>query len=322
MVKDSHSKNIQALRGLAIIAVVLIHNTPNGIAQVICRPFLNFAVGLFLFLSGMLSNAKSRNTKNRIKKVIIPYIIWTFIYIVLHNLNNIKEIPISYIKALMSGNAAAIMYYIFVYCEFTLLLPLIDKLARSRYKYWGFIISPLEIIIMRMMPMIWGYDLNKEISIIMNISCLGWFSYYYLGYMVGNNILIVKNGLTKKITILSIVLLLQVFEGYLYYRIGEANCGTQLKLSAVFTGILICLISYELIYTNWLYKFNFLILLGNHSFGIYFSHLAVMSLISKIPYYTKYVVYPINGICVVLISLFCVIVGKKILGKYSKYMAL
>lgn len=43
------SYKIQMLRGLAIIAVVFIHNTPSGLAQVYFRTFLNFSVGLFLF---------------------------------------------------------------------------------------------------------------------------------------------------------------------------------------------------------------------------------------------------------------------------------
>lgn len=53
------SNKVQILRGLAIIAVVFIHNTPDGLAQVYCRPFFNFSVGLFLFLSGFLSNAST-----------------------------------------------------------------------------------------------------------------------------------------------------------------------------------------------------------------------------------------------------------------------
>lgn len=62
------SKKIQILRGLAIIAVVFIHNTPGGLAQVFCRPFLNFSVGLFLFLSGMLSDAGRYDPGKRLKK--------------------------------------------------------------------------------------------------------------------------------------------------------------------------------------------------------------------------------------------------------------
>ena len=81
-VSDSVSTKIQALRGLAIIAVVFIHCTPGGLAQVIYRPFLNIGVGLFLFFSGMLSDAKKWNPKKRLIKILIPYAIWT-LYILL-----------------------------------------------------------------------------------------------------------------------------------------------------------------------------------------------------------------------------------------------
>lgn len=50
--KDSY---IQALRGLAIAAVVLIHCLPESSASIALRPFLNWSVALFLFLSGMLT---------------------------------------------------------------------------------------------------------------------------------------------------------------------------------------------------------------------------------------------------------------------------
>ena len=62
MQKDN---NIQILRGIAIVAVVFIHNTPAG-GQIICRPFLNFAVGLFLFLSGMLTKTSTWNPKKEL----------------------------------------------------------------------------------------------------------------------------------------------------------------------------------------------------------------------------------------------------------------
>lgn len=46
MAKDRY---LQALRGLAISAVVLIHCLPQCAASVAIRPFLNFSVALFLF---------------------------------------------------------------------------------------------------------------------------------------------------------------------------------------------------------------------------------------------------------------------------------
>ena len=41
------SYKVQIIRGIAIIAVVCIYTTPSGIAQVLWRPFLNFAVAFF-----------------------------------------------------------------------------------------------------------------------------------------------------------------------------------------------------------------------------------------------------------------------------------
>ncbi len=76
---ENQSGKIQILRGIAIIAVVFLHNTPTGIIEVFCRPFTNFAVGLFLFLSGLLTSKDRWNPQKRITKVIIPYVIWTFI---------------------------------------------------------------------------------------------------------------------------------------------------------------------------------------------------------------------------------------------------
>lgn len=52
MVRDPY---VQALRGLAIAAVVLIHCLPESGMSIVLRPFLNWAVAMFLFLSGLLT---------------------------------------------------------------------------------------------------------------------------------------------------------------------------------------------------------------------------------------------------------------------------
>ena len=316
------SKNIQILRGLAIIAVVFIHNTPIGLAQVFFRPFLNFAVGLFIFLSGMLSNSSKWNPKKRILKVLIPYVLWTLIYSTLRNISNPTYIPIAFFKNLLTGKAAAVMYYIFVYCEFTLLIPLIDRLAKSRFKYYGFLITPIEIIVMRLIPLITGFELNKYISIVMSISCLGWFTYFYLGYLLGNNLTTI-NISSKKVLLLWIIsILLQFAEGFYYYSLGDTNCGTQLKLTSIISGTLFALMAYNYVIQGTTKNANILKLLGDNSFGIYFSHLAVMAVIDLLPAYANYVPYPITAIVAITITTICVLLGKRILGKYSKYLAL
>ena len=126
-VSDNRSLRIQVLRGLAIIAVVIIHSIPTGIAQVWLRPFVNFSVALFLFLSGMLSKADRWNPGKRLVKVLIPYAIWTLVYVVLHNYKNISGIPLIYLKNLITTKSAVIMYYIFVYILGMFLIILVGK---------------------------------------------------------------------------------------------------------------------------------------------------------------------------------------------------
>ena len=60
MAKDRY---LQALCGLAISAVVLIHCLPQCAASVAIRPFLNFSVALFLFLSGVLTDERKFNAR-------------------------------------------------------------------------------------------------------------------------------------------------------------------------------------------------------------------------------------------------------------------
>lgn len=323
-ITENKSYRIQVLRGIAIIAVVLLHNVPHAaMFQVWIRPFVNFSVGLFLFLSGMLSCLERWDPKKRILKVIIPYAIWTLVYVGLSNINNVYNIPLAYIKSLVIADSASVMYYVFVYIEFTLLIPIIDKMAKSKYKYIGFIISPLEIIVMRMLPLMAGWEFNKYIGTVMHVSCLGWFSYFYFGYMIGNGLLQFKYKLpTSKIFVMLIFsVCLQIVEGFWYLSLGELNCGTQLKLSAILTGIIFVYLCYRYLDEE-ISKPKFIHLLGDYSFAIFFSHLAVMSCLRHIPYYTQIAVFPLNTVVVISVCLLCAILGKKVLGKFAKYVAL
>lgn len=118
-------------------------------------------------------------------------------------------------------------------------------------------------------------------------------------------------------------IVLQILEGFWYYSMGEQNCGTQGKLSAILSGALFVLLAYKYIESDkeMSCKYKTLHLLGDCSFGIYFSHIAVMAVLNKIPHYTTVIIFPFNAIIAVAISCVCVLLGKKILGKYGKYVA-
>lgn len=76
--------NIQILRAICIIAVVVIHTCPSGILGVLMRPFCNFCVGTFIFISGYLTKHSIPDIKafykKRLVRIFVPYTIWSVVY--------------------------------------------------------------------------------------------------------------------------------------------------------------------------------------------------------------------------------------------------
>lgn len=306
---------IQIFRAFAIIAVVMIHTTPSGEYQVLCRPFINFSVATFLFLSGYLTNANNENwfifCKKRIIRVIVPYIIWSIIY----SLPTILHIGIeSLFKNLITARACGTLYYIYVYIQFVLLTPFLCKLARSKYRYIGWIIAPISILIFQYYRLLTGIEYNEYVTLIWADSCLGWFSFYYIGLLLGNRI-IEKNYSLKILTILYVIsIFIQIAEGYGWFLLGEKNCGTQLKFTALLTSILFILIIYTILQRKSInIKNKFLRILGDYSFGIYLCHIMVLQILKYIPYY-KMIPYPITSIIVLFASLAMCHIGHKVFG--------
>ena len=304
----------------------MIHTAPYGKPQVFIRPFINFGVALFLFISGYLINVDSINKKKfykkRIKRVLIPYFIWTSLYTIVEFIGsefNLKKFIMNFALA----KSAAMMYYIFVYIQFILLTPFLCKLVKSKYNWLGWLIAPLSVII-KYYWLFFKIDPNDIISSLYDVCCLGWFTYYYLGLYLKNRSASLKCDLKKLIIIYIITILLQILEGYGWYSFGNMSCGTQLKISSFLTGVSFIMIAYWYINNDkYIGKNRLLILVGDYSFGIYISHIIFINILNKIIPTWKQIPFVINSLIVLSISLLFVIIGKKILGeKIGKYIGL
>jgi fucose 4-O-acetylase-like acetyltransferase len=102
---SKRDESFDFFRGIAIIAVVAIHvssvfNSYNSNGLLLYRQSLNFAVPLFLFISGyFLSNKKidsfeeyKRFLTHRLSRVLVPYLFWSILIlscgvIISHNFN-------------------------------------------------------------------------------------------------------------------------------------------------------------------------------------------------------------------------------------------
>lgn len=309
---------VQVFRALAIIAVVMIHTTPEGACQIYIKPFINFAVAIFLFLSGYLTSAKSDNWmmfyRKRIIRVIIPYLIWTIIY----SISDFRYNGfVGLAKNLLSANATTTLYYIFVYIQFVLLTPLLLRLARSRYRYIGWLIAPMSVIIFKYIPSFGYLPIDKNIQLFWSDSCLGWFTFYYLGLILGNKIIDRRFKLSNLLLLYCISVLLQIGEGYVWCMCGMVGCGSQLKLTAILSSSIFMLIIYNILENdNYKMQCRTMEIIGDFSFGIYLSHMMILKVFEVIPVYEE-IPYPITSLIVLLFSLalcyMCTLaIGKKV----------
>ena len=308
---------IQFFRAISIIAVVMIHTTPYGECQVFCRPFINFSVATFLFLSGYLTKIENDNwcfsIKKRIIRVIVPYIIWTIIYTMPSLISGGGGWLL--IENLLTAKAAGTLYYIFVYIQFVLLAPFLSLLAKSKYRHLGWFVAPISILIFKYYGLLTGTQTSEFLKLLWSNSCLGWFTFFYLGLMLGNRVLQPNFSLKKLELLYFVSIIFQMGEGYVWYVLGESNYGTQIKITSLITSTLCMLIIYTILNTrSLLIKNRFLLSLGDYSFGIYLSHIMVLMILERISIYAI-IPYPLTSVIVVLISWGCCKIGRLICGK-------
>ena len=315
--RSPQSNTIQLFRGVAIICVILIHTCPNGLSTVIARPIVNIGVPIFLFLSGYLTKIENRDWtaffKKRIVRVLIPYLIWILIYTI--QSGNLKRLPINLLTTGMSH-----LYYIFVYIQFVLLTPVLGKLAKSKYRHLVWIISPVYLLIYKYISMFTGADIGKHAIIICWNLCLGWITFYYLGLLLGNRILVKSYSMVLLIGLYVASVLLQIGETYGWQMLEITNTGSALKLTNLVTGALFLLIVYMILERGGFKNCNrILVLIGNYSFGIYLSHVLFQQLLTSTSFYNA-LPYVVNSALVLAISLAFCYAGDKLLGaKVSRW---
>ena len=295
----------------------MIHTTPAGEMQVICKPFINFAVATFIFLSGYLTKADNDNWlafyRRRITRVLVPYFIWTVIY----SIQDIHSEGLSVlVKNLLCANATTTLYYIFVYIQFVLLTPLMGKLAKSRFRHLGWIIAPLSVVLFKYIPAFGDIHLGKHVELLWSDACLGWFTFYYLGLILGNKLLSPKFNLINLVFIYCVSLLLQMGEGYLWFTVDPAGCGSQLKLTSILSSSIFMLIIYSVLSSNHGTKCCLLSTIGDYSFGIYLVHMMILKALEPMALYSA-IPYPVTSLIILIISfIFCnvftAVTGKRV----------
>ncbi|WP_278474813.1 acyltransferase [Megamonas funiformis] len=316
------SNKIQICRAIAIIAVVIIHNCPQEYEGIVIRCFVNFAVALFIFLSGYLTKLVNNGIKifykKRLLRVFIPYGIWSVLYTMVSGKWD------NFVFNFITGQCCDIYYFIIVYIQLTILAPWISRLIQSKYWKLGFLITPIFIAIE------YVYTINDN-SIVFPFNALFfvvWFIFFYLGMCIRNGNISISLNFKRLCCLFIAGYVIQLIESIIWYVYGNYNMATtQLKFSAILYSVIVSMIAYL-----WIIKeknisynkiINVFIVIGNYSFGIYLTHIVLMGVLNKTVYKFIDIIFPFNIVLIILIEVIGISFMAKFCGKkVCKYLGL
>ncbi|MDZ8187845.1 MAG: acyltransferase [Nostoc sp. ChiSLP02] len=317
----SNNKDLsfQALRGIAIIAVVAIHASNRGKLFIhddlfslnyeltlIFREFINYAVAIFIFISGYFAptNYFSQVSdylifyKKRLTRLLIPYLFWCFFIILFlksaYNWNLFKI----FIN-ITTGRVEGPYYFIIVLTQLIVLTPFLISSIKSIAKSILWLsLTPLTVVVLYFSELYFKHEINFPWNA---ISFSTWMTFYYFGMLAKNYKKIIYFGETRIGTVIFLYiasLFFSIIESLYLYKVFKADdlAGSQLKISSILYSF--CLI---LLFISLRKRIKFwpkiLVILGEFSFGIYLIHILVLevieSLINKIE-----IIYNFNLLCI------------------------
>lgn len=237
-------ENLDIFRAIAILAVVIIHVTSFPLVRMQKDPdsaitifyslingFSQFAVFSFIFLSGLVlfynyGDRKQESSswiwtfyKKRILYILVPYVIWSFIYYLMKRVSaGISPLDglDSYFHGLLNGGNYEHLYYFIVLIQFYVLFPLLLVVLNPK-KGRGWIL-PVVIVLQTVF-----YFMNNKVWHLVSGDIFATYLLpYCLGALIGLNYERLLARLARwQVLIYSVFVffgLCYVFAGRLYYR--------------------------------------------------------------------------------------------------------
>lgn len=167
-------EEIDILKGIGMIAVVLIHITAiytSHLTVGIFNSLLQFAVPLYLAVSAILLMNKYKEEvnlkffyKRYLPRIIIPYAVWSLIYCIIYSYRGRKINNI--IDTVFFGQANYHLYFMIIILQFYLLFPLIRKCVKNlkNFELYTIVLVILQIIFLQLNA-IYVYPYFKYLAI-------------------------------------------------------------------------------------------------------------------------------------------------------------
>ena len=252
-------------KGIAIIAVVMIHATTQAFQfsiesfnfsfAMVLRQFINYAVPVFLALAGYFAFTPKRKEKigfyykSRAKRILLPYAIWTAIYLILKTPTVAPDFN-EIIEGYLFGTGIGIGYFVIVLIQFVLITPFFLKIDSLKIHF-----SIMLVLTFFGLAFTYYFKAFNTSSFFSSFPGGGlplfvWYPFYHLGFVIAKYKCLVKVlKIRTSLLIIGIALALgfAVFEGFYWVYQEKISLGSsQIKLTSFIVSTLIFLLAVRL----------------------------------------------------------------------------
>lgn len=325
----------QSIRGICILAVVLIHSLGGfdysvgyNTEFIILRQIINFAVATFVFMSGYFVPVEKICNKDFSYKewilnrggarLCIPFVIWSLFY---SGISLAKDIHhgggvnwLGYIYRFVVGKSTTPFYYIVVLIQLTIITPwLVHVVKESRtIKNLLCLITPCYLLYIY----VWNFTTGSSPRLYETLFP-AWFGFYYLGINV-------RCGLKLKCSGWKVLIAwaISCAEAFALRKLGmsvgfytsQITVGSFLYSAAVI-GLILKQSDTQHGSAKLLCK------IGDCSYGIFYIHMAVLTVVGKfIQNGDWYLYWILRFMLTSIVSFVIVLIGQKILKKQKKLL--
>lgn len=249
-------------------------------------PVFVFVSGYFAaFLAGRQANKISyKQTISRIKGLLIPYLLWSFLFMVIGVLEGKRFGLDRIVTNLLLGTTTPAYYYVPLIVQLYLIAPFLIAYARKNWKALILLTGLIQILVHLPVSLsLWGIQndwINSlpQIPKWLFVSRLFWFS---AGIVAGLHLAKIRPLLQKMNPVLGISVIFFLVVGFIEWEIFKGPIQTRETIVDWFYEISVLFYFLSLPETRKLpltKAFNYL---GSKSYGLYLAHVPIMEIIAR-----------------------------------------
>lgn len=233
--------------------------------------------------------------KKRLLKVVWPYLVWSVVYVAASRPESVEDATLP----VLTGGAAAQMYYLLLYAQMVALTPLLYRLLRM-HRTLLYAIASVAVVL-------WEFAALLCIDL-PNLGRLFpmWLIFYLVGIEWDRLRFLLKGRVPTIAATAALAVAAQVAEGFLWYARGDYSMATtQLRLTNMVSSLAV--IALFMLASDrarhHLESRALLVRLGDLSFGVYLCHIAALTVFRKFFEFVGITGFlPLLALCLVVLA--------------------